>query len=92
MAVLPGLVAPELGFEIRRMLDAPIRFLLCMGDDNLGFVSSHDGDRFLPNAGSTGSPWRREAQVGARAGITLRDELYNLILEIRGKQLREIGC
>ena len=92
MAVLPGLVAPDLGFEIRKMLDAPVRFLLCMGDDNLGFVSSYDSEWALSNASSAAGPERREALVGTHAGITLRDELYNLIVEIRGQHLSEMRC
>ena len=30
--------AGQLGFEIRKMLDAPYRLLLCMGNDNLGCI------------------------------------------------------
>ena len=83
MAVLPGLIAPEMGFELRKMLDAPYRFLLCMSNDNLGFIVSPEAA--LP-AADTGSPIeqaRRDERTSSYAGTIIRDELDQLLLSRR---------
>lgn len=80
IAVLPGLVAPELGFDIRKMLDAPFRFLLCMANDTLGFI--------LPQ-GLTGPAVPGPEQDGfdslssVQVGTIILDELDDMVLEAR---------
>lgn len=38
IAVLPGLPAPEISLQVRRMVDAPFRFVVGMGNDNIGYI------------------------------------------------------
>jgi hypothetical protein len=76
MAVLPGVVAPDLGSEIRKLLDAPYRALLCASNDCLDVVASrgvglHDG-------------W---ALPGSRVGTVVLDEIANIMVEIQSRSL-----
>jgi hypothetical protein len=76
LAVLPGVVAPDLGFEIRKILDAPYRALLCASNDCLDVVASRgiglqDG-------------W---APPGSRVGTVVLDEIANMMVEIRSRSL-----
>ncbi len=38
IAVLPGLPAPEISLQVRKMVDAPFRFVVGMGNDNIGYI------------------------------------------------------
>jgi hypothetical protein len=42
MAAVPGLVAPQIGSQMRKMLDAPYRFVLGGSNDDLGYIPSQD--------------------------------------------------
>jgi hypothetical protein len=77
MVVLPGLVAPELGSEIRKMLDVPHRFLLCMGNDHLGPILPQT----LPSVKWAEGASERSKIDGSQAGTMLLDQVHDLLLE-----------
>ncbi|HUT20312.1 MAG TPA: hypothetical protein VM366_14240 [Anaerolineae bacterium] len=52
MALLPGLIAPQVGMEVRRMLDAPYRFVVGPANDDLGYIEAQDDARTAPAASS----------------------------------------
>ena len=88
-AILPGLVPSGLGSEIRRILDAPIRFLLCVSNDNLGLIPSRGP---LPSPLVTRLPVdlaKREVLIGSHASTIIRDELSNLIVKMHASRHQE---
>lgn len=42
VAFLPGLIAPQVGLEVRRMLDAPYRFVVGPANDDLGYIQPQE--------------------------------------------------
>ena len=71
MAVVPGLLAPRVGQQVRKMLDAPYRFVLGVSNDDLGFI---------PHQEAPGTPSKATALVGT----LVLDELDRLLLNARG--------
>jgi hypothetical protein len=71
MAVVPGLLAPQVGQQVRKMLDAPYRFILGVSNDDLGFI---------PHQEAPNTPTRATALVGT----LVLDELDRLLLLTRG--------
>jgi hypothetical protein len=88
-AVLPGLVPSGLGSEIRRILDAPIRFLLCVSNDNVGLITSRGPLPSPPGTGHPFDPAKREVLVGSHASTIIRDELSNLIVKMNARRQEE---
>jgi hypothetical protein len=86
LAVLPGLVAPELGFEIRKLLDAPYRFLLCVSNDNLGSIMPPPSPASYAvvegRIGRAGHDVSNDSYVGT----IILDELADLMLASRREQ------
>ena len=70
MAAVPGLIAPQIGFQVRKMLDTPYRFVLGISNDDLGYIPPQED----PSIASG-----REAQVGT----VVLDELDHLLLNAR---------
>jgi hypothetical protein len=67
VALLPGLIAPQVGMEVRRMLDAPHRFVVGPANDDLGYVEGQD------------SAWT--APASSILSTLLLDALDRLLLE-----------
>jgi len=90
MVALPGLAAPEMGFELRKALDAPYRWLLCMSNDSLGTIRLWQG---LPrhegfSSSASGPPPSRAipcVRVGSQVGTIIMDQVADLMLEVRGR-------
>jgi hypothetical protein len=70
MAVVPGLVAWPIGDQVRKMLDAPYRFVVGVSNDDLGFI---------PPQPVPGTSEGHESRVGT----VLLDELDRLLLDVR---------
>ena len=70
MAAVPGLLAPQVGSQVRKMLDAPYRFVLSTSNDNLGYIPQQAVPSTTPD---------RISQIGT---IVL-DELDRLLLDAR---------
>jgi hypothetical protein len=70
MAAVPGLLAPQIGSQVRKMLDAPYRFVLGISNDDLGYIPQQEMPSTAPG---------RSAQIGT---IVL-DELDRLLLDAR---------
>jgi hypothetical protein len=83
IAVLPGLVAPELGFEIRKMLDTPYRFVFCMGNDSLGPITMPGSVLPAPEAGHPPGRASRSSPSPSHTGTILLDQVANLMVEAR---------
>lgn len=43
LALLPGLIAPQVGREVRRMLDVPCRFVVGPANGDLGYLEPQEG-------------------------------------------------
>jgi hypothetical protein len=71
MAAVPGLLDPQIGDQVRKMLDAPYRFVLGVSNDDLGYIP--------PQSAAVNGVSRRTSQVGT---IVL-DELDRLLLDAR---------
>lgn len=71
MAALPGLISPQLGSQVRKMLDTPYRFVLGISNDDLGYIPQQE----MPST----APGRR-----AQVGTIVLDELDRLLLDARG--------
>ena len=91
MLALPGLVTPDMGFELRKALDAPCRWLLCLSNDNLGTIRLEQelswgqgllSSRRRPTRGGT-VPCVR---VGSHLGTIVMDRVVDLMVEVRGSQ------
>jgi hypothetical protein len=52
VALLPGLIDPRVGIEVRRMLDAPYRFVVGPANDDLGSIRPQED---LPGAHAPGA-------------------------------------
>jgi hypothetical protein len=52
IALMPGLVSPQVGLEMRRMLDVPYRFVVGPSNDDLGYIQPQDDSRGVPAAAS----------------------------------------
>jgi len=52
VALLPGLIAPQVGREVRRMLDVPYRFVTGPANGDLGYLEPQEDARSAPAAGS----------------------------------------
>jgi hypothetical protein len=83
IAVLPGLVAPELGFEIRKMLDAPYRFIFCMGNDSLGAITMPGSALSVPEARHSAGRASPGLPSLPHTGTILLDQVANLMVEAR---------
>jgi hypothetical protein len=70
VALLPGLVDPQVGTEVRRMLDAPYRFVVGPANDDLGYVQPQADAQRAPTA-------------SALLSTLLLDALDRLLLEAR---------
>jgi hypothetical protein len=80
LAALPGLVSPELGLDIRKMLDAPFRFLLCMSNDIVGYILP----QALPGPAVPGPRHNHVRSLnGVRVGTVILDELDDMLLQAR---------
>jgi hypothetical protein len=75
IALLPGLIAPQVGMEVRRMLDAPYRFVVGPANDDLGYIPPQDDTQGAPDASSLLS-------------TLLLDALDRLLLEARETDAR----
>ena len=53
VALLPGLVAPQVGREVRRMLDVPYRFVAGPANGDLGYLAPQDPGGTSPTGPST---------------------------------------
>jgi hypothetical protein len=71
MAAVPGLVAWTIGDQVRKMLDAPYRFVIGVSNDDLGFIPPQP----LP-----GTSREHESHVGT----VVLDELDRLLLDVSG--------
>ncbi len=49
VALLPGLIAPQVGREVRRMLDVPYRFVVGPANGDLGFLEPQEDARPVPD-------------------------------------------
>lgn len=89
MVALPGLAAPEIGFELRKVLDAPYRWLLCQSNDSLGIIRLRQGQPRLGGSPSAPEPLPDRAiprvRVGSHAGTIIMDQVADLMLEVRGR-------
>jgi len=70
VALLPGLIDPQVGTEVRRMLDAPYRFVVGPANDDLGYVQPQADAQRAPTA-------------SALLSTLLLDALDRLLLEAR---------
>ena len=77
IAAVPGLLAPQVGSQVRKMLDAPYRFVLGVSNDDLGVIPSQE----VPVADKTGSP----------VGTIVLDGLDELLLSARSKEEQHAG-
>jgi hypothetical protein len=78
MAAVPGLIAPQIGIQVRKMLDAPYRFVLGVSNDDLGYIPPQD-------TSAPGAAARGRSQVGT---IVL-DELDRLLLDARRMEAQQ---
>jgi len=89
MIAVPGLAAPEMGFELRKALDAPYRWLLCQSNDSLGTIRLRQGQpRSGELASGPGSLPDRSGpcvRVGSYASTIIMDQVADLMLEVRGR-------
>lgn len=67
LAALPGLPAPEIGDQVRKMLDAPYRLVMGVSNDDLGFI---------PPQGTSDTPTGRTSHLGT----LILDNLDRLLL------------
>ena len=75
MAAIPGLLAPQIGDQVRKMLDAPYRFVLSVSNDDLGYIPPQD----------TAAPRVASRQV-SQVGTIVLDELDRLLLDAQGDE------
>jgi hypothetical protein len=73
MAAVPGLLAPQIGLQVRKMLDAPYRFVLGMSNDDVGFVPSQE------RPSTPGKP-------ASLVGVRVLDELDQLLLRAQSPE------
>jgi hypothetical protein len=87
MVALPGLAAPEMGFELRKALDAPYRWLLCLSNDSLGTIRLMQGPPRQGGYPSAAVPDRAipSVRVGSHASTIIMDQVADLMLEVRGR-------
>jgi hypothetical protein len=70
MAIVPGLIAPQIGAQVRKMLDVPYRFVLGGGNDDLGYI---------PPQALPGTDSAKASQIGT----VILDGLDQLLLDLR---------
>ena len=89
MIAVPGLAAPEMGFELRKALDAPYRWLLCQSNDSLGTIRLRQGQPRSGGFPSGPGPLPDRAvpcvRVGSYASTIIMDQVADLMLEVRGR-------
>lgn len=73
MAVVPGEALPELGLQLRAMLDRPYPFVLCMGCDELGYILP---GRYWKNRNYA---YERSMSVGPEVAEILLDQFRRML-------------
>jgi hypothetical protein len=86
MATVPGLASPALGFEVRKMLDAPYRWLISMSNDNLGYIQAPGGAPSLAGPESSVQRGTSRPRPESQVGTVILDEVANLVLEMRREE------
>jgi len=75
MATVPGEALPELGFQLRAILDRPHPFVLCMGCDELGYILP---GRYWKNRNYA---YERSMSVGPEVAEILLDQFRRMLEE-----------
>ena len=75
IAVLPGLPAPEISLQVRKMVDAPFRFVVGMGNDDIGWIPPQQNPE--------------QASRHTDKGTHILDEFDRLLLEVQQPDIPE---